>query len=110
MVRKQAIFRITRLLTRELQYSVNLTMKKIRIDICFFERIVMPSTMFQEMYLSSKRSVRVCVEGKRINRGVGHGLEIPAQYIFHGNEKAIQWAKRTLDAINGSVKKKVLRC
>ena len=27
-------------------------------------------------------------------------------YIFYGSEKAIQWAKRTLDAVNGNVKKK----
>ena len=44
---------------------------------------------------------------KRINRGVGYGLETPAEYIFYGNEKAIQWAKRTLDGVNGNVKKKV---
>ena len=37
-------------------------------------------------------------------------LEIPAEYVFYGNEKAIQWAKRTLDGIDGNVKKKVLRC
>ena len=33
-------------------------------------------------------------------------LEIPAEYVFYGNEKAIQWAKRTLDGIDGNVKKK----
>ena len=38
--------------------------------------------------------IRVRVKGKRINRGVG--LEIPAKYIFYGNEKAIQWAKRNV--------------
>ena len=31
----------------------------------------------------------VCVKEKeRINHGVGDGLEIPAEYIFYGNEKA----------------------
>ena len=52
----------------------------------------------------------VCVKGKRINRGVGYGLEIPAEYIFYENEKAIQWVNRTLDGVGGNVKKKVLRC
>ena len=42
---------------------------------------------------------------KRINREVGNGLEIPAEYIFFGNEKGIQWEKRTLDSVNGNVKK-----
>ena len=55
-------------------------------------------------------SIRVCVKGKRINRGVGYGLKIPVEYIFYGDGKAIQWAKRTLDGVNGNVKKKVLRC
>ena len=31
---------------------------------------------------------------KRINREVGYGLQIPTEYIFYGNEKAIQWAKK----------------
>ena len=35
-----------------------------------------------------------------------YGLEIPAEYIFYGHEKAMQWAKRTLDAVDGNVKKK----
>ena len=48
----------------------------------------------------------VCVKGKRINRGVGYGLEIPAEYIFYENEKAIQWVNRTLDGVGGNVKKK----
>ena len=55
-------------------------------------------------------SIRVCVKGKRNNHGVGYGLEIPAEYTFYINEKAIQWTKRTLDGVHGNVKKKVLRC
>ena len=43
---------------------------------------------------------------KRINRGVGYGLEITAEYISYGNEKVIQWAKRILDGVDGNVKKK----
>ena len=34
------------------------------------------------------------------------GQEIPAEYIFYGNEKAILWAKRTLDGVSGNKKKK----
>ena len=36
---------------------------------------------------------------------VAYGIEIPAEYIYCGNEKAIQWAKRTLDGVDGNVKK-----
>ena len=42
----------------------------------------------------------------RPNLGVGYGLKNPAECLFHGNEKAIQWGKRTLYCIDGNVKKK----
>ena len=49
-------------------------------------------------------------KGKKINRGVGYGLEFSAEFIFDGSEKAVQWAKRTLEGVDRNVKKKVLRC
>ena len=33
------------------------------------------------------------LKGKRLNRGPGHGLEIPVIYQFNGHEKAIEWMK-----------------
>ena len=66
--------------------------------------------MFKKFLSLPNHSIRVGVKGKRINRGVGYGLKIPVEYIFYGDGKAIQWAKRTLDGVNGNVKKKVLRC
>ena len=66
--------------------------------------------MFKKFLSLPNHSIRVCVKGKRIIRRVGYGLEIPAEYIFYDNEKAIQWTKRTLDGVDGNVKKKVLRC
>ena len=50
------------------------------------------------------------VKGKRVNRGAGYGLEIPAEYKFYGNEKIIQWAKGTSDGADNDVNEKVLRC
>ena len=50
------------------------------------------------------------VTEKRINRGAGYGLEIPVEYVFNGNEKALQWAKKNLDNIDANVNKKVGRC
>ena len=67
------------------------------------------SLIFKKLLFLPNHSIKTCVKGKRINRGVGYGLEIPADYIFCGNGKAIQWAKRTLDGIDWKVKKK-LRC
>ena len=66
--------------------------------------------MLKKLLSLPNYSIRICVKGKGINRRVGYGLEIPARYISYGNEKAIQWAKRTLDGVDGNVKKKVLRC
>ena len=65
--------------------------------------------MLKKFLFLPNHSIRVCVKGKRINRGIGYQLEIPAEYIFYGNEKAIQWPKRTLDGADGNVRKKVLR-
>ena len=46
--------------------------------------------MFKKCLFLPNHSIRVCVKGKRINRGVGDRLEIPAEYIFYGNQEAIQ--------------------
>ena len=61
--------------------------------------------MFKKFLSLTNHSIRVCIKGKIINCGVGYGLKIPAEYIFYDNEKAIQWAKRTLDGVDGNVKK-----
>ena len=62
--------------------------------------------MFKKFLTLPNYSIIVCVKGKRIDCGVAYGLEIPAEYIFYGNEKVIQWAKRTLDGVDGNFKKK----
>ena len=46
--------------------------------------------IFKKFSSHSNYSTRVFVKGKIINRGAGYGLEIPAEYIFYDNEKAIQ--------------------
>ena len=56
--------------------------------------------MLKKFISLPNHSIRVCVKGKRINRGVGYGLEIPAEYMFYGNEKAIQWEKRMLKMVS----------
>ena len=61
--------------------------------------------MFTKFLSLPNYNIRVCVKGKRINREVGYGLEILAEYIFYGNEKTILWAKRALDGVDENVKK-----
>ena len=37
------------------------------------------------------------VTGKRVNRGVGLGLEIPVNYFFYGDVRIITWVKNSLE-------------
>ena len=64
------------------------------------------SFMFKKSFSLPNHSIIVCAKAKIINRGVGYWLEIPAEYILYGNEKAIPWTKRTLDGVNENAKKK----
>ena len=64
--------------------------------------------MFKKFLSLPNYSIGVCVKGKRINHEAGYVLEIPAEYIFYGNEKAIQREKRTLNGVDGNVKEKIL--
>ena len=65
--------------------------------------------MLKKFLSLPNHSLGACIKGKRINRRVGYRLEIPVEDIFYDNEKAIQWAKRTLDGVDGNIKKKVKR-
>ena len=62
---------------------------------------------FQEIFFLSNHNIKkyVSKEKKRINRWVGYGLEIPTEYRFYGNERALNWAKTALDGVDGNVKK-----
>ena len=64
---------------------------------------------FQEIFFLSNHNIKkyVSKEKKRINRWVGYGLEIPTEYRFYGNERALNWAKTALDGVDGNVKKVV---
>ena len=71
---------------------------------------ILPFVNVQNIYFSSKHFIRLCVKGIKINRGARYGLELPAEYIFYGNEKTIQRVKRTLDdGVDDNMKEKV-RC
>ena len=51
--------------------------------------------MFKKLCFLPNRSITVCEKGVTINAGAECELEIPAEYIFYGNEKAIELTKRT---------------
>ena len=48
------------------------------------------SSTFKKFLSLPNHTIRVLVIRKRINRGVGYGLEIPVEYVFNDNEKALQ--------------------
>ena len=68
------------------------------------------SSTFKKFLSLPNHTIRVLVTGKRINRSSGYGLEIPVEYVFNGNEKALQWVKKNLDNIDANVNKKDGRC
>ena len=68
------------------------------------------SSTFKKFLSLPDHTIRVLVTGKRINCGAGYSLEIPVEYVFDGNEKALHWAKKNLDNIDANVNKKVGRC
>ena len=65
--------------------------------------------MFKKIFFLPNHNIKryVSSEKKRINRWVGYGLEIPTEDRFCGNERAINWANRALDGVDGNVKKKL---
>ena len=44
-------------------------------------------------------SILEVVIGKRVNRGAGDGLEIPVEYKFFGDARAISWAENQIKKI-----------
>ena len=68
------------------------------------------SSTFKKFLSLPNHTTRVLVTGKRINRGAGHGLAITIEYVFNGNEKALQWSGKNVDNIDANVNEKVGRC
>ena len=63
------------------------------------------------MFLSLPHcALDIFVTGKRINRGGGYGLEIPANFYFYDPEKAINWLKNKINKIEEKLKENVKHC
>ena len=59
---------------------------------------------------NSKLSCKV--KEKRLNTGVGYGLEIPVIYTFNGHEKSIEWIKSKIQEdvkLEQSIKNRCLK-
>ena len=54
--------------------------------------------------------IRVEVTGKRLNRGVGLGLEIPCKLFFYGDARVITWVKNSLEKLDSEFHIKVKKC
>ena len=44
------------------------------------------------------------------NKRLQENLEVPVEYVFNGNDKVLQWAKKSVDDIDANVNKKTGRC
>ena len=44
--------------------------------------------------------IRVVFPGKRVNRGIGLGQEIPVDYFFHGDNRVIKWFKKSIEKLD----------
>ena len=52
----------------------------------------------------------VVVTSKRVNRGIGLGLEIPVDYSFHGDNRVIQSFKKSLERLDKCTDVTVEKC
>ena len=54
--------------------------------------------------------MRVEVLGPRMNRGAGHGLEVPVNYRFLGHQKAVDWVSGKIREEDDELTKRVENC
>ena len=50
------------------------------------------------------------ITGKRVNRGAGYGLEIPAEYSFIGAVKAVEWVEKNINKLFVNLSEKINKC
>ena len=89
--------------------------EKFAVAIVLEEQIVghVPknlSKIFHQFMKIPNSTIGCKVTGKRVNRGVDYGLEIPVQYRFIGAKKAVKWAKKYVTKVFQNIDKKVKKC
>ena len=55
-------------------------------------------------------SIRAEVLGPKINRGAGHGLEVPVRFIFQGHGKAVGWVKKKVEDEEAKLEARFNKC
>ena len=58
----------------------------------------------------SSYHIRVIVTCKTVNRGIGIGLEITADYFFHGDNRVIKWIKKSIEKFDKCTKVELEKC
>ena len=54
--------------------------------------------------------ITVVGTGNRVNRGISLGIEIPVDYIFHGDNQVIGWFKKSIEKLDKSNDVKAEKC
>ena len=68
------------------------------------------SKVFSRFLRLPNHQIRCRVVGKRINRGAGCGLEVPVEYLFSGDVRAMNWLRGRLKSIDDELQRKLERC
>ena len=84
-------------------------------DGCLEEKVVghVPihlSKIFHRFLKLSFCSISTAVIGKRVNRGAGNGLEIPVEYKFFGDARAVSWAENQIKKTEKNVNILLKKC
>ena len=58
----------------------------------------------------SSYHIRVIATCKTVNRGIGIGLEITADYFFHGDNRVIKWLKKSIEKFDKCTKVELEKC
>ena len=68
------------------------------------------SVLFKQFLALPHHRIRCCVTGDRVNRGLGCGLEVPVEYIFIGDVKAINWLLGRVEKMDKALDGRVQKC
>ena len=68
------------------------------------------SKIFHRFMKIPNSTIGCKVTGKRVNRGVDYGLEIPVQCRFILTKKAVKWGKKYITKVFQNIDKKIKKC
>ena len=68
------------------------------------------SEVFKKFLQLPGSKVTFTIQGRRVNRGAGYGLEIPVRASLSGHAKAVAWAKQKITSIFQEHDARVQRC